>query len=107
MKVNAFKQLIKEAAKQGVMEAFLEITQDQKQPIKENFSFKSNDVPATADVRRALAQKMGAIFSGDETGSKNLAPVAGDNPYLAFLQDTAANLSPQDRAGIGNLGETY
>jgi hypothetical protein len=26
------------------------------------------------------------------------------NPYLAFLNDSAANMTPQERAGLKNLG---
>ena len=26
------------------------------------------------------------------------------NPYLAFLADSAANMTPQERAGLKNLG---
>jgi hypothetical protein len=113
MKVSAFKKLIMEAAKEGVLQGLQEIFQEQQpKNIKENLSFTTNDVnPAIGDIRRNLAQKMGAIFENkgdDPYANKKLeiqhpTEANGNNAYMAFLMDTAENITPQDKAAFRNL----
>jgi hypothetical protein len=125
MNIKAFKKLIKEAVIDAIHEELpyiLEehIAKQEKRSLRENrtMNFTSNDIqPANPEIRSQLAEKMGTMFGmspqpqyqssvplevirdqvNDETGE----PV---NPYLAFLVDSANNMTPQEKAGLKNLG---
>ena len=125
MNIKAFKKLIKEAVIDAIQEELPYILEEhmakqEKKALRENraMSFTSNDIqPANPAVRSQLAEKMGSMFGmspqpqyqssvplevirdqvNDETGE----PV---NPYLAFLVDSAQNMTPQERSGLANLG---
>jgi hypothetical protein len=126
MNIKAFKKLIKEAVIDAIHEELPYILEEHlakqdKKALRENrtVSFNSNDIqPANPAVRSQLAEKMGSMFGmtppaqqyqssvplevirdqvNDETGE----PV---NPYLAFLVDSANNMTPQERSGLKNLG---
>lgn len=113
MKVSAFKRMIMEAAKEGVIQGLQEIFENvPEQKINENFTFSSKNIPqniqSSEEVRRNLARKMSAMFNGQNDILEEVhqpAPVANGNPYMAFLQDTANNLTFEDKQGIGNLGD--
>ncbi len=75
-------------------------------------SFTSADViPGNPDVRSSLRSKMGEAF-GFQQPQPTLKvidavdEVTGEpiNPYLAFINDSANNMTPQERAGLKNLG---
>lgn len=108
MKVSAFKQLIIEAAKEGVIQGLQEMLGGNNIPIKEQreISFTTNDVPNVQNIRKNLYEKLGGVFNGEES-RPDLQVKPGENAYLAFLNDTAANMTFQDKQGISNLGETY
>jgi len=125
MNIKAFKRLIKEAVIDAIHEELPEILNEamarqNRKPLSENqtMSFTSTDIKPNAAVRSQLAEKMGGMFGmtppaqqyqssvplkvirdqvNDETGE----PV---NPYLAFLVDSANNMTPQERSGLKNLG---
>lgn len=124
MNIKAFKRLIKEAVIDAIHEELPEILNEamarqNRKPLSENqtMSFTSTDIKPNAAVRSQLAEKMGSMFGmapqpqyqssvplevirdqvNDETGE----PV---NPYLAFLVDSANNMTPQERSGLKNLG---
>ena len=118
MNVKLFKKLIKEAVAEAIYEELPEIlnevlAQQNKQPLRENktFNFTSADVaPLPGDVRSSLMAKMGAEFgfqqpqqalkiidAVDESTGEKL------NPYLAFIADSAANMTPMDKSGLRNL----
>ena len=124
MNIKAFKRLIKEAVIDAIHEELPEILNEamarqNRKPLSENqtMSFTSTDIKPNAAVRSQLAEKMGTMFGmspqpqyqssvplevirdqvNDETGE----PV---NPYLAFLVDSAQNMTPQEKAGLKNLG---
>ena len=125
MNIKAFKKLIKEAVIDAIQEELPYILEEhmakqEKKTLRENrtMNFTSNDIqPVNAAVRSQLAEKMGSMFGmspqpqyqssvplevirdqvNDETGE----PV---NPYLAFLVDSAQNMTPQERSGLSNLG---
>jgi hypothetical protein len=115
MKVDLFKKLIKEAVAEAVREELNNILNEQfVQPkvnqIQENrtLNFTSNDVLAT---RTQIREKMGSMFgfnqpSINENVSTNSLQVDNnaDNPFLAFIADAGANMTPQERAGLKNLG---
>jgi len=50
---------------------------------------------------------MGNMF-GMETPSQNQGQLKVDsnnqNPYLSFIADAAATMTPQERSGLSNLG---
>jgi hypothetical protein len=117
MNVKLFKKLIKEAVAEAIYEELPEILNEvlsqNKQPLREEktFNFTSTDVmPLSGDVRSSLMAKMGAEFGfqppqpalkvidavDESTGEKV-------NPYLNFIADAAANMSPMDRSGLRNL----
>ena len=124
MNIKAFKRLIKEAVIDAIHEELPEILNEamarqNRKPLSENqtMNFTSADIKPNTAVRSQLAEKMGSMFGmapqpqyqssvplevirdqvNDETGE----PV---NPYLAFLVDSANNMTPQERSGLKNLG---
>ena len=125
MNARLFKKLIKEAVIEAIQEELpfvLEehLAKQEKKALRENktFSYTSNDViPGNPDVRASLRSKMGEQFGfnqsqqyqpsmpleviHDQVDESTGEPV---NPYLAFLADSAANMTPQERAGLKNLG---
>ena len=73
------------------------------------FSFTSNDISTTGDVRAQLRNKMGAMFGFEQpTISNNGVPLVVDktneNPFANFIVDAAMNMTAQDKAGLNNLG---
>jgi hypothetical protein len=117
MNVRTFKNLIKEAVAEAVREELsailLESPKKQVAPLKENrtISLSTNDVPGVADARASLRAKMGNMFGLNQPASNNYqssVPLEidkeNDNPYMSFIMDAAANMTPQDKAGLNNLG---
>ena len=118
MNVKLFKKLIREAVIEALHEELPDIINEvlakqNKQPLRENksFNFTSADAaPLPGDVRSLLMAKMGAEF-GFQPQRNDLKVIdavdesTGEkvNPYLAFINDAAANMSPMDRSGLRNL----
>jgi len=118
MNVKLFKKLIREAVIEALHEELPDIINEtlakqNKQYINENrtFNFTSADIaPLPGDVRSSLMAKMGAEF-GFQPQRNDLKVIdavdesTGEkvNPYLAFINDAAANMSPMDRSGLRNL----
>lgn len=127
MNVKVFKRLIKEAVSEAIYEELPDILNEvlalrDKQVLKENktFSFNSSDVHSfDPNARKQLAEKMGNMFgiSSSTPSYQSSVPlevikdkvdeVTGEpvNPYLAFIMDSANNMTPQERAGLKNLGD--
>jgi hypothetical protein len=119
MNIKLFKKLIKEAVTEAIYEELPDLIEEalakhNKQPLNENrtMSFTSADVaPLSGDVRSSLMAKMGAEFGFQQPQRNDLKvidavdPSTGDkvNPYLAFINDAANNMSAQDRSGLRNL----
>lgn len=131
MKVNAFKQLIKEAVAEAVREELLAIMSSESSKPKpsslqemKTVSFKSDDIHEVLDVRTQLRSKMESAFGFNRPVSTYDAPInntnqralsevsnalapvidpTGDNPYLNFIMDAASNMTAQDKAGLRNL----
>jgi microcompartment protein CcmL/EutN len=124
MNIKAFKRLIKEAVIDAIHEELPEILNEamarqSRKPLSENqtMSFTSTDIKPNAAVRSQLAEKMGSMFGmapqpqyqssvpleviRDQVNEETGEPV---NPYLAFLVDSANNMTPQERSGLKNLG---
>jgi hypothetical protein len=125
MNTKAFKRLIKEAVIDAIHEELPFILEEhmakqEKKALRENrtMSFTSNDIiSGNPDVRASLRSKMGEQFGfnqpqqyqssipleviHDKVDENTGEPI---NPYLAFLADSAANMTPQERAGLKNLG---
>jgi hypothetical protein len=118
MNIKLFKKLIREAVIEALHEELPDIINEtlakqNKQSINENrtFNFTSTDVaPLPGDVRSSLMAKMGAEF-GFQPQRNDLKVIdavdesTGEkiNPYLAFINDAASNMSPMDRSGLRNL----
>jgi len=108
MKVDLFKKLIKEAVAEAVREELNTIFNEKPKPapIQEmkTLSYTSDDVMA---IRTNIRDKMGSMF-GMETPSQNNGQLKVDsnnqNPYLSFIADAAATMTPQERSGLSNLG---
>jgi len=114
-----FKKLIKEAVIDAIHEELPYILEEhmakqEKKALREGrtMSFTSADViPGNPDVRSSLRSKMGEAF-GFQQPQPTLKvidavdEVTGEpiNPYLAFINDSANNMTPQERAGLKNLG---
>jgi hypothetical protein len=108
MKIDLFKKLIKEAVAEAVREELSNILNERDLPsqtssLQENktLSFTSNDVMTT---RTNLREKMGNMFGLEEPKSQLKVDNNSENPYLAFLADSAASMTPQERSGLSNLG---
>ena len=119
MNTKAFKRLIKEAVIDAIHEELPFILEEhmakqEKKALRENktFSYTSNDIiPGNPDVRSSLRAKMGEAFGFQQSQPKLEVIDAIDentgervNPFAAFLADSAANMTPQERAGLKNLG---
>jgi hypothetical protein len=125
MNTKAFKRLIKEAVIDAIHEELPFILEEhmakqEKKSLRENktMSFTNNDIiPGNPDVRSSLRAKMNEQFGFNQPqqqqSSMPLEVIRGQidentgepvNPYLAFLADSAANMTPQERAGLKNLG---
>jgi len=119
MNIKVFKKLIKEAVTEAIYEELPDIinevlTKQNKQTLREDkvFNFTSADViPLSGDVRSSLMAKMGAEFGFQQPQRNDLKVIdaidesTGEkvNPYLAFLNDSAVNMTAQDRSGLRNL----
>ena len=118
MNIKLFKKLIKEAVTEAIYEELPDIINEvlakqNKQTLRENktFNFTSTDVaPLSGDVRSSLMAKMGAEFGFQQPQQQLKVIDAVDestgekvNPYLNFIADAAANMSPMDRSGLRQL----
>jgi hypothetical protein len=118
MNIKVFKKLIKEAVVEAIYEELPDIINEalakqNKQSLTENKSmnFTSNSVPLAGDVRSSLMAKMGAEFGFQQPQRTELKVIdavdesTGEkiNPYLAFINDAANNMTPHDRSGLRNL----
>jgi hypothetical protein len=119
MNTKAFKRLIKEAVIDAIHEELPYILEEhmakqEKKALRENktFSYTSADVmPSNPDVRTSLRNKMGEAFGFQQSQPKLEIIDAVDestgeriNPFAAFIADAAATMTPQERAGLKNLG---
>jgi hypothetical protein len=75
-------------------------------------TFNSNNIAGGTDIRAQLRTQMGEAFGYSQISATNslkvidaVDPSTGEkvNPYLAFINDAAANMSAQDRSGLRNL----
>ena len=119
MNIKLFKKLIKEAVTEAIYEELPDIINEvlakqNKQSLREGktMSFTSADVaPLSGDVRSSLMAKMGAEFGFQQPQRNDLKVIdavdesTGEkvNPYLAFINDAAVNMSPMDRSGLRQL----
>ena len=119
MNVKLFKKLIREAVIEALHEELPEIINEvmikqNKSQLRENktFNFTSADIsPLPGDVRNSLMAKMGAEFGFTPPQRNDLKVIdrvdetTGEkvNPYLNFIADAAANMTPMDKSGLRNL----
>ena len=122
MNVTLFKKLIKDAVVEAIHTELPSIINEalakqNKQQISEGkvFNFNSGNVPANGlpqDVRSSLMAQMGESFGYSQPSATNKLAVidavdesTGErvNPYLAFINDAANNMSHADKAGLRNL----
>ena len=107
MKIDLFKKLIKEAVAEAVREELSNILSEQQVKPKlnhlqeQNLNFTSNDVMTT---RTNIREKMGNMFGFEEPQSQLKVDNNSENPYLAFIADSASTMTPQERSGLKNLG---
>ena len=116
MKANAFKKLIKEAVAEAVREELQEIFSQPSvpSPLKEmkTATFTSNNIAGATDIRAQLRAQMGEAFGYSQQSVTNglkvidaVDPTTGEkvNPYLAFINDAANNMTAHDRSGLRQL----
>lgn len=119
MKIQVFKQIIKEAVIEAINEELPGmvneiLSRQNKQSLHENktINFTSNDInPSIGDIRSSLRDKMGAEFGFKQPQHSSLKVIdaidnkTGEriNPYLNFIEDAAANMTPMDRSGLRQL----
>ena len=119
MNIKVFKKLIKEAVIDAIHEELPYILEEhmakqEKKALRENLTFTSANVPTSplpGSVRSQLAAQMGEAFGFQPQAPKLEVINAVDeatgepvNPYLAFINDAAQNMTAQDKAGLRNLG---
>ena len=102
-----FKTLIKEAVREAVREEIGVMLLEQlksgitSQPLTEgrSLSFDSGDVHSVG-MRSQMGNKMAEMFGLPAGATKPQSQLkvdpTSDNPFAAFINDTAANLSPQE-----------
>ena len=109
MEAKQFKSLIKEAVREAVREELglmlLEQLKSgvtpQTQPLTESrsLSFDSGDVHSVG-MRSQMGNRMAEMFGVPGNGAKPQSQLkvdpTSDNPFAAFINDTAANLTPQE-----------
>jgi len=113
MKVDLFKKLIKEAVAEAVREElntiFSEVPKQKSIQESQTLNFTSNDVMT---ARTNIREKMSSMFgfdqnlnmNGNSSNSTLQVDNNAENPFLSFIADAAANMTPQERAGLKNLG---
>lgn len=112
MEAQKFKTLIKEAVREAVREEIglmlleqLKSGHASQQPITEgrSLSFDSGDVHSVG-MRAQMGNKMAEMFGMPSGGAKPQQTLkvnpTSDNPFAAFINDTANNLSPQEMRQI-------
>lgn len=117
MNTKQFKALIKEAVRETIKEELAEILKEAilgnskvKEQLNEStsFSFTSNDVVNKKTPNPTLRNKMNEIYgiTPQQQIVKQLQPdsnpVTNPNPLLNFIAQTAAEITPQDRAAMRN-----
>ena len=116
MDAKQFKSVIKEAVREAVREEIglmlLEQLKSgnaiQSKPLTENrsLSFDSGDVHSVG-MRSQMGSKMAEMFGmpeGVKPQSNLQVDPNSDNPFAAFINDTANNLSPQEMRQIMQQG---
>ena len=121
MNTKAFKRLIKEAVIDAIHEELPYILEEhmakqEKKALREGRTagFTSADVMTgnlNGGIRSQLAAQMGEAFGFQPQAPKLEVINAIDentgekvNPFAAFIADAANNMTPQERAGLKNLG---
>ena len=107
MNAKLFKNLIKEAVREAVREEIgVLLLEQKKQELNENktFSFTSSDVPVNTEAKAALRSKMGNMFGYEQPQSNLKVDPKSDNPFMAFIEDAASNMTPQELSGLRNMG---
>jgi len=121
MNTKAFKRLIKEAVIDAIHEELPYILEEhmakqEKKALREGrtMSFTSADVmtgTGNPDVRASLRSKMGEAFGFQQPQPSLKVIDAVDestgervNPFMAFIEDAANNMTAQDLSGLRNLG---
>jgi len=112
MNIKVFKKLIKEAVAEAVREELAEIL-SQKPQLNESktVTFTSANIAGGGNIREQLHSQMGAMFGYQQSQRNDLKiidavdPSTGDkvNPYLAFINDAANNMTAHDRSGLRQL----
>jgi hypothetical protein len=107
MNAKVFKNLIKEAVREAVREEVgVLLLEQKKQSLSESktFNFTSDDIVASSDARASLRSKMDNMFGYEQPQSKLKVDPSSENPFAAFIQDAASNMTAQDLSGLRNLG---
>jgi hypothetical protein len=123
MNIKVFKKLIKEAVIDAIHEELPYILEEhmakqEKKALREGRTagFTSADVmtgnPSPGGIRSQLAAQMGEAFGLHPQPQQQLKiidavdDVTGGkvNPFAAFIADAAASMTPQEKAGLKNLG---
>jgi len=117
MNIKLFKKLIKDVVIEAIHDELPELINEalkkhDKKFINENINFNSNDVPigVGVNVKEHLSNRLAKEFGlPQHQQSLKVIDAVSDsgekvNPYLEFLVDAAANMTPQERSGLKNLG---
>lgn len=116
MNAQLFKKLIKQCVKEAMREELPLVLMEyqQRKPavpvITEDMKpLFMQDPEETTTVRNELKNKMANLFGLDEPKPQSIPGIVNEeqtasNPYLSFIADSAKNMSPQDLAGLRNMG---
>ena len=116
MNTKQFKNIIKECVRDVIKEELSDILKEavlsnsKTRPLLENntpsFNFTSNDVihkQTNGSLKNTLDGMYG--FNKPQAQPKVVETVeSGGNKFMEFFQQTAAEMTPQDRAALTNLG---
>lgn len=114
MKSEIFKKLIKQCVKEAMREELPLVLMEYQQRsttkstpvITEDMKplfYNDGNPEEIREVRNSMKNKMSELFGlPDQQAITNQVevPVENGNPYLAFLVDSAKNMTPQEMAGL-------
>lgn len=114
MNAQLFKKLIKDACREAVREELNKAIKEGKfnnnnilQEDMQSFNFTTENIDPSMS-KKMVKQQMDQMFGGktmQKSPSQGLKVLPGaSNPFAAFLEDSAQNLTPQELNGLRNSG---
>lgn len=119
MNTQLFKKLIKEAVKEAVREELKQVLaehaasqladgfkQNLTESVEKEFKFTTNNIDVSKP-RPQVKARMDEMFGlkTKETEQPHLkVKQESSNPWMAFIEDSASNMTAQELSGLKNMG---